>query len=248
MKPLHGKVALITGAAQGMGLETALELSRRGAIPVLLDTNAEKLISALDSVRAIEAGSLSFTMDVAKKDEWIRTVESAHRQMGSIDILVNCAAIFNVLPFEEISEAEWDRVFSVNVKGILFGCQAVSPYMRRQKSGRIINLSSQAGKTGGLLIGAHYSASKAAVLCMTMTFAAALAADGVTVNAICPGIINTDFLKGVPGIENFFTRIPLGKKPGEASDVAKAIAFLVSDDAAYITGETMDVNGGLLMD
>lgn len=248
MKPLHGKVALITGAAQGMGLETALELSRRGAIPVLLDTNAEKLISALDSVRAIEAGSLSFTMDVAKKDEWIRTVENAHRQMGSIDILVNCAAIFNVLPFEEISEAEWDRVFSVNVKGILFGCQAVSPYMRRQKSGRIINLSSQAGKTGGLLIGAHYSASKAAVLCMTKTFAAALAADGVTVNAICPGIINTDFLKGVPGIENFFTRIPLRKKPGEASDVAKAIAFLVSDDAAYITGETMDVNGGLLMD
>lgn len=248
MKPLYGKVALITGSAQGMGLETALELTRRGAVPVLLDTNAEKLVSALESVRAIEAGSLSFTMDVTKKDQWTQTVESVHRQFGSIDILVNCAAIFTVTPFEEISEAEWDRVFSVNVKGTLFACQAVSPYMRRQKSGRIINLSSQAGKTGGLLIGAHYSASKAAVLCMTKTFAAALAPDNVTVNAICPGIINTDFLKGVPGIENFFMRIPLGKKPGEASDVAKAIAFLVSEDAAYITGETMDVNGGLLMD
>jgi 3-oxoacyl-[acyl-carrier protein] reductase len=161
---------------------------------------------------------------------------------------VNGAAIFSVKPFEEISEAEWDRVFAVNVKGILFGCQAVSPFMRRQKGGRIINLASQAGKTGGLLIGAHYSASKAAVICMTKTFAAALAPDNVTVNAIAPGIINTDFLKGVPGIESFFARIPLGRKPGEAADVAKAIAFLASEDAQYITGEIMDVNGGLLMD
>jgi 3-oxoacyl-[acyl-carrier protein] reductase len=120
--------------------------------------------------------------------------------------------------------------------------------MRRQKSGRIVNMASQAGKTGGLLIGAHYSASKAAVICMTKSFAAALAPDSVTVNAIAPGIIDTDFLKGVPGIENFFPRIPLGHKPGQASDVAYAIAYLVSDDARYITGEILDVNGGLLMD
>jgi 3-oxoacyl-[acyl-carrier protein] reductase len=120
--------------------------------------------------------------------------------------------------------------------------------MRRQGSGRIINLASQAGKTGGLIVGAHYSASKAAVICMTKSFAAALAPDKVTVNAIAPGIIETDFLAGVPGIENLFARIPLGHKPGAALDVAQAIAFLASDDAGYITGETMDVNGGLLMD
>ncbi|MGA8215113.1 MAG: SDR family oxidoreductase, partial [Candidatus Sulfotelmatobacter sp.] len=216
MKPLNGKVALITGSAQGMGLETALELARRGAVPILLDINSEKLGPALSSVRAIEARALAFEIDVTKKDRWIETVENVHRQMGSIDILVNGAAIFTVKPFEEISEAEWDRVFAVNVKGTLFGCQVVSPYMRRQKSGRIINFSSQAGKTGGLLIGAHYSASKAAVLCMTKTFAAAFAPDNVTVNAIAPGIINTDFLNGVPGIENLFARIPLGRRPGEA--------------------------------
>jgi 3-oxoacyl-[acyl-carrier protein] reductase len=247
-KPLHDKVALVTGAAQGVGLETALEFARRGAIPVLLDTNADKLPSALSAAREIEARSRSFVIDVSKRDQWMRIVEQTHKQLGSIDVLVNCAAIFTVKPFEEISEAEWDRVFAVNVKGILFGCQEVSPYMRKQKWGRIINLASQAGKTGGLLIGAHYSATKAAVICMTKTFAAALAVDNVTVNAIAPGIIDTDFLKGVPGIENFFGRIPLGHRPGEASDVAKAISFFASDDARYLTGETMDVNGGLLMD
>jgi 3-oxoacyl-[acyl-carrier protein] reductase len=231
-----------------MGLETALELARRGAVPVLLDINAVKLSSALDSVRAIEPRSMSFEMDVTRKDQWVKTVEKVYQLLGSVDILVNSAAVFTVKAFEEIGEDEWDRVFAVNVKGTLFGCQAVSPYMRRKKSGRIVNFSSQAGKTGGLLIGAHYSASKAAVICMTKSFAAALASDNVTVNAIAPGIINTDFLKGVPGIENLFMRIPLGKKPGEASDVAKAIAFLVSGDASYITGETTDVNGGLLMD
>jgi 3-oxoacyl-[acyl-carrier protein] reductase len=120
--------------------------------------------------------------------------------------------------------------------------------MRKQKSGRIINMASQAGKTGGLLIGAHYSATKAAVICMTKSFAAALAPDKVTVNSIAPGIIGTDFLKGVPGIENLFPRIPLGRAPGEAIDVANAICFLASDEARYITGEIMDVNGGLLMD
>jgi len=248
VKPLDNKVALVTGAAQGMGLETALELARRGAIPVLLDINAEKLTTALNAVRGIESRSLSFVLDVSSKDQWIKTVGEIHRLAGSADILVNAAAIFSVKPFEEIDEAEWDRVFAVNVKGILFGSQATSPYMRRRKWGRIINLASQAGKTGGLLIGAHYSASKAAVICMTKTFAAALAVDNITVNAIAPGIINTDFLKGVPGIENFFARIPLGHKPGEATDVAKAIAFFASEEARYVTGEIMDVNGGLLID
>jgi 3-oxoacyl-[acyl-carrier protein] reductase len=248
MKPLDKKVALVTGAAQGMGLETSFELARRGAIPVLLDINEERLATALNAVRRLESRSLSFVLDVSNKTQWVETVGEAQRLLGSTDILVNGAAIFSVKPFEEISETEWDRVFSVNVKGILFGCQTVSPFMRLQKWGRIINFASQAGKTGGLLIGAHYSASKAAVICMTKTFAAALAPDNITVNAVAPGIINTDFLNGVPGIENFFARIPLGHRPGEAADVAKAIAFLASEDTRYITGEIMDVNGGLLMD
>jgi len=248
MKPLEGKVAIITGAAQGMGLETSLEFARRGAISVLTDIQAEKLDQALETVRAIDDRSTSFSLDVSKKEEWISVVDSVRKRYGAIDIIVNNAAIFTVKPFEEISETEWDRVFAVNVKGVLFGCQAAAPVMRQQKSGRVINMASQAGKTGGLLVGAHYSVSKAAVICLTKTLAAALAPDNITVNAVAPGIINTDFLHGVPGIASMFGRIPLGKKPGEASDVAKAVAFLASEDARYITGEILDVNGGLLMD
>jgi len=248
MKPLENKVAVISGAAQGIGLETAHEFARRGAIPILLDVNRQKLATAQESVGAIEQRAASMHLDVSDKQQWLHTMRSVFDQFKSIDVLVNAAAISSAKPFEEIDADEWDRVFAVNARGVLFGCQTVSPYMRQQKSGRLINLASQAGKTGGLLIGAHYSASKAAVICMTKTFAAALAPDNITVNAVAPGIINTDFLNGVPGIQNFFGRIPLGNKPGEATDVASAIAFLASDDARYITGEILDVNGGLLMD
>jgi 3-oxoacyl-[acyl-carrier protein] reductase len=245
---LQDRVAIVTGAAQGMGLATAQEVARQGAIAVLADINEEKLGYALQSVREIDDRATSRVMDVSHKASWTSMIDDVHGRFGSIDILVNNAAASKTGPFEEISEEEWDSIFAVNVKGVLFGCQVVAPCMRRQKYGRIVNMASQAGKTGGLLIGAHYSASKAAVICMTKSFAAALAPDAITVNAIAPGIIKTDFLNGVPGIETLFGRIPLGHTPGEAIDVARAIAFLASEDARYITGEILDVNGGLLMD
>jgi 3-oxoacyl-[acyl-carrier protein] reductase len=231
-----------------MGLAFIEEFTRRGAIPVLADINSERLKGALEQVQALDQRAVSYVIDVTDKQQWVDMVADVHNRFQRVDILVNNAAISATKPFEEIAVDEWDRVFAVNVRGVFLGCQAVAPYMRGQKSGRIVNMSSQAGKTGGLLIGAHYSASKAAVICMTKSFAAALAPDNVTVNAIAPGIINTDFLKGVPGIESMFARIPLGHKPGDAMDVAYAMCYLVSDEARYITGEILDVNGGLLMD
>ena len=247
MASFNGKVAIVTGAAQGMGLETAREFAKRGAVVVLADINQEKVNAAAESVCSVGKATC-FVLDVSRKDQWLGMVQSVEQQYGSVDILVNHAAIFTVKPFEEIPEDEWDRVFAVNVKGVFFGCQAVAPIMRKQNAGRIINMASQAGKTGGLIIGAHYSATKAAVICLTKSIAAGMAPANVTVNAIAPGIIGTDFLNGVPGIEGFFPRIPMGRKPGEPIDVANAICFLASDEARYITGEIMDVNGGLLMD
>lgn len=248
MKKLQDRISIVTGAAQGMGLATAQELAAHGAVVVLVDVNAEKLDGAAEEVKRVDPRASACVMDVSDRAAWDRVTSQLHDRFGSIDILINNAAISRTTPFEQIPEAEWDEVFAVNVKGVLFGCQAVAPYMRQQRSGRIVNMSSQAGKSGGLIIGAHYSASKAAVICMTKSFAAALAPEAITVNCVAPGIINTDFLNGVPGIERLFDRIPLGQLPGEAADVAKAISFLVSDDARYITGETVDVNGGLLMD
>ena len=223
-------------------------MAQRGAVPILVDIDADKLATALDTVSEIDDRAGSYVLDVADKDGWEKVSREVVERLGTIDILVNAAATYDVVPFEELTESQWDRVFAVNAKAVLFGCQAVAGPMKKQRSGRIINLSSQAGKSGGLLVGAHYSASKASVICMTKTFASALAPHNITVNCVAPGIIQTDFLKGLTGVENFFEKIPLGQMPGEPIDVAKTIAFLASDDARYITGEIIDVNGGLLMD
>jgi 3-oxoacyl-[acyl-carrier protein] reductase len=166
-----------------------------------------------------------------------------------VDILVNNAGIYEVLTLEEISEKQWDRVLAVNLKGAFLCTQAVLPVMKERGEGWIINMTSSAAKTGGLLCGAHYAASKAGIIALTKSVAREVAPHGIRVNAIAPGRIDTPMIHTVSDDENeaFRQQIPLGRI-GTGADIAGAVRFLVSDAASYITGEILDVNGGSLMD
>jgi 3-oxoacyl-[acyl-carrier protein] reductase len=171
------------------------------------------------------------------------------KEFGRIDILVNNAGICQVTPVDQIEEKDWDRMFAVNVKGVFLCSKAVMGFMMKQKSGKIINLGSLAGKVGGIATGAHYAATKAAVLCFTKSLAKFLGPHGIRVNALAPGVIETDMTRMITGGDwrNFLATIPLGRI-GDVKEVAKVAVFLASDDSSYLTGETIDINGGQFMD
>jgi 3-oxoacyl-[acyl-carrier protein] reductase len=246
---LSNKVAMVTGAGRGIGLGIALAFAREGARVALCDVDASLLDRALAEVEAIAGQGLAFPMDVTRRAQIDAVVQDVLDRWGTIDILVNNAGIYEVLPVEEITEAQWDRVLAVNLKGAFLCCQAVIPTMKHQGAGRIINIASSAGKTGGTLAGAHYSVSKAGLICLAKQLARELGPHGITVNAVAPGRIDTPMIQVVPEAENeaFRQRTPLGRL-GTAEDVANAVLFLASDEASFITGEILDVNGGLLID
>ena len=246
---LKDKVAIVTGAGRGIGLGIALAFAREGARVALCDLDASLLESALAELHAVSDQAVSLQMDVTHKEQIERVVHQVLDLWGTVDILVNNAGIYEVLPVEKITEAQWDRLLAVNLKGAFLCCQAVIPAMKHQHSGRIINMASSAGKTGGTLAGAHYSVSKAGVICLAKQLARELGPHGITVNAIAPGRIDTPMIQSVSEAENeaFCQRTPLGRL-GTPQDVAGAAVFLASDEASFITGEIMDVNGGLLID
>jgi len=192
---------------------------------------------------------LALSVDVTRKEQIQEAVGQVLARWGRIDILVNNAGIYEVLPIEAISEEQWDRVLAVNLKGAFLCCQAVIPTMKRQGSGSIVSMASSAGKSGGTLSGAHYAVSKAGVICLTKQLARELGPHGITANAVAPGRIDTPMIHLASDEENeaFRLRTPLGRL-GTPEDVAGAVVFLVSDEASFITGEIVDVNGGLLID
>jgi NAD(P)-dependent dehydrogenase (short-subunit alcohol dehydrogenase family) len=227
-------VVLVTGAASGIGKATARRLAGTGWTVVGADLNAEGGIVACDvtSVESVAA-----------------TVEACAREHGSLDAVVNAAGSGTPVGFLDATDEIWQQTLDVNLLGTVRVCRAALPHLRRSSEPRrgIVNFTSQAAKTGGLLIGAPYSAAKAAVLCLTMTLAAEFGPDGVRVNAVAPGIVDTPFLENVPGIRDRGPQLPLGRI-GKPEEVASVVSFLLSADAAYITGEIVDVNGGLYMD
>lgn len=246
---LQDSVAMVTGAGRGIGLAIATAMAKEGAQVALCDIDKSLLDAGLEKIRTVGAEGLAFQVDVTDKQRITEVVGDLVDRFGRIDILVNNAGIYQVLSLAEISEAAWDRVLAVNLKGAFLCTQAVLPLMEQQGSGCIVNMASSAGKTGGFLCGAHYAASKAGIIALTKSVAREAASYGVRVNAIAPGRIDTPMIHSVSEDENEALRqqIPLGRI-GTPDDVGEAVLFLVSDAASYITGEVLDVNGGSLMD
>lgn len=244
------KVSIVTGAGAGIGEAIALALAGEGAHVSAWDLDGNRAEKVASKIREIGRKSLAIQMDVANAQQVNTSVERVLREYGRIDILVNNAGICQTISsIEKIEEKDWDQILAVNLKGTFLCSRAVMGIMKGQKSGKIINMGSLGGKVGGIAVGAHYAASKAAVMCFTKSLAKELAPYGVHVNAISPGIIETDMTRMITGGDwrGFLATIPLGRI-GRVEEVAKVAVFLASDDASYLTGEIIDVNGGILMD
>ena len=244
---LTGKVALVTGAARGIGFEIASQLAQTGARVVVLDVREAEAKTAAQLLCDGGYEAIGLGVDVRYKDQVLAAIQAVIDQWGRIDILINNAGICPLPPFPDISEAEWDLVLAVNLKGAFLCSQAVAPVMRQQQHGKIVNIASSAGQMGGLAVGLHYSASKAGVLGLTKSLARILA-PVIQVNAVSPGTTETNMIQDWDenAVANIVKQIPL-KRLGQPSDVAGAVLFLVSPQATFMTGQTLSVNGGLLM-
>ena len=240
---LKDKVAIVTGGYSGIGRGISEALRSEGAEVVIADINIdnEKLLETRGKFTLID-------VDVSKKQQIESLVETVMSKFSRIDILINNAGICEVCPIEDVSEEQWDRMLGVNLKGPFFACQAVTSIMKRQKYGKIINVSSIAARTGGLLVGSHYACSKAGVECLTRCLAKTLAPYGVNVNSVAPAITKTRMVDdfSCEQQENVVKGIPMGRL-GSVSDIAETVLFLVSDVSSFITGQTIHVNGGSLM-
>lgn len=256
---LADKVAVITGAGRGIGRAIALRLARDGADVLVSDIDPASAEETAAEVRALGRKASSLAVDVSKRGDTEAMAQRALADLGRIDILVNNAGIVQVKPWLELTDEDFDRMYSVNVKGVFFASQAVAPHLMAQKSGRIINLASLAAKLGRPPF-LHYSSSKAAVVNVTRGMALSLAPYNVTCNSVCPGIVDTkmweyldEALGSVEGrakgetLEHRRTTIPLGRLE-TPEDVADVVAFLASDDARYITGQSLQVDGGIFME
>jgi 3-oxoacyl-[acyl-carrier protein] reductase len=248
---LRGQVAVITGANRGIGRAIAQVFVAAGARVALLARTTETLHEVAETLRQTHpAGDpsavLALPADVAQEAQVNRAMQQVLEAWGRIDVLVNNAGLISFGPFTQVDLAEWERVIGANLTGAYLCCRAVAPAMMEQKSGRIINISSVSAQTGGVSGGVHYAASKGGMVTMTKTLARDLAPYNITVNAIAPGQIDADpNLLTAEARQRVLKMIPLGRL-GEPQEIAYATLFLASPMAAYITGATIDVNGGIL--
>jgi 3-oxoacyl-[acyl-carrier protein] reductase len=245
---LKGRVALVTGSARGIGKNIALEFARQGATIFINDVNEENAGQACSQLKEIGAKCFSYIADVGNYEEVKKMFEFIYTNAQKIDILVNNAAILRDKTLHNMEiKYHWDDVLKINLNGVFYCCREAIVNMRENSYGRIINLASVIGLCGNFGQTA-YAASKAGVIGFTKSLAYEGAAKGITVNAIAPGFIETEMVKEIPEEvkEKIVSRIPM-KKYGLTEDIAKLAAFLASDDAKYITGQVININGGFLM-
>ena len=245
MLELQDKVAIVTGGNQGIGRATALRLAEAGALVVVASRNQDRNREVAAEIEHLfQKEALPLAVDVSDRQAVETLVEAVVNKFGHVDILVNNAGICRLSqPFEELEDAAWDAVLDVNVKGVLHCVRAVIPFFKTQKAGKIVNVASLAGEVGGIATAADYVASKAAVIGLTKSLARYLGPYQVNVNAVAPGFIRTSM---TAAMQIDVGGIPL-RSVGEPEDVAEAICFLASSRSRYITGTTLDVNGGLYM-
>ncbi len=247
MSELKGHVALVTGASQGIGRACAIELAKRGATIALCARNEEKLAAVRDEIIAAGSKAEVFKMDVTSEDDIKAVIKSAIEKLGKVDILVNNAGITKDTLLLRLKHADWDSVINTNLTSAYLCTQAVLSSMMKQRWGRIINITSingQIGQTGQ----ANYSASKAGLIGLTLSVAREVASRNITVNAVSPGYIETPMTEELtPELKDAIVKmVPLGRV-GSPEDIANAVCFLASEQAGYITGHVLNVNGGLLM-
>ncbi|HEV2057053.1 MAG TPA: SDR family NAD(P)-dependent oxidoreductase [Methylomirabilota bacterium] len=255
---LKGQVAIVTGAGRGIGRATALELARQGADVVIAELDQASAKRTAEEVGALGRRAVVAPTDVTSRVDLRAMVDRARAELGRIDILVNNAGIYRAAASLDVTEEHWDAIMTINAKAVFFASQAVLPTMIAQKSGSIVSLASMAGKIGSKT-NLPYNASKAAVVSMTKSLALAHAADGIRVNCVCPGFVETDMwtmvsrdqgkLLGMTAEE--FTRqraaqVPLGRME-KPEDVAHVVAFLAGPRSGYMTGQALSVDGGLVM-
>jgi len=255
---LANKVALITGGTSGIGEASALLFAQEGA-NLVLSANEAKVQEVAAELEKSGANAIAVICDVTSKSEVENLFATAVKRFGAVDVSIQNAGVITIAKVEDLTEAEWDKVMDVNTKGVFLCCQEAARHMVARKSGRIINTASGQARQG-FIYTPHYAASKFGVVGITQSLAKELAPSGVTVNAFCPGIIDTDMwayndqawgkLLGnyQPGelMQEWVNNIPM-KRVGRPEDVAGLVTFLASDDAAYITGQTINVDGGLFM-